>query len=202
MTDVFEEIKSRLNIQDVAHFYGIKISHKNKAFCPFHEDKHPSLSFKNNKLFKCFACEAKGSVICLVMKLFNLTALQASKKLSEDFNLGLFEEKLSPKRWKEIQKQNQKRKTVTLTIGAYMAWKEKTEKWFIYVFRNLLRIFISYTPKNFEEPHKAWNLAVDYMEHIEEILEKFRLNSREQILDSYDIINAWKDKIQKEIEAL
>ncbi|MDR1473544.1 MAG: hypothetical protein LBI41_03180 [Lactobacillales bacterium] len=70
------------------------------------------------------------------------------------------------------------------------------------VHRNLRGIFINCAPKNFEEPHQAWHLAANYIEHIEEILEDFKSNTREQLLDNYNIINTWQNEIQKEIEAL
>jgi DNA primase len=88
MINPFEEIRNRLSIKEVAERYSIEILHNNKALCPFHSDTHPSLSFKNGKFFKCFSCEAKGSIIDFVMLLFNLTATEAAKKLNEDFNLG------------------------------------------------------------------------------------------------------------------
>jgi len=35
-----------------------------KCLCPFHDDKHPSLSIDNaRKIYKCFACDAGGDVI-------------------------------------------------------------------------------------------------------------------------------------------
>ena len=46
----------------------------------------PSLKL-NEDYFFCFGCGAKGNVIDLVAKLFDLTSLQASQKLAADFGL-------------------------------------------------------------------------------------------------------------------
>ncbi len=127
MINPFEEIKNRLTIQEVAEQYGIKILHNNKAICCFHEDTYPSMSFKNKNFFKCFVCEAKGSVISFVMRLFNLNALEAAKKLSKDFNLDLFEEKLTPKLREEIQKAIKKQEKCKFNIRFFERWKEKKE---------------------------------------------------------------------------
>ena len=57
-------------IEEVAEKMGIRVV-RHKALCPFHEDRHPSLHFKNNR-FKCFACGASGDVIDLVQRYLNV----------------------------------------------------------------------------------------------------------------------------------
>ena len=57
-------------IEEVAKDFGIEVV-RHKALCPFHEDRHPSLHFKNNR-FKCFACGASGDVIDLVQRYLNV----------------------------------------------------------------------------------------------------------------------------------
>lgn len=201
MTDVFETIKNRLNIKDVAEYYGIKISENNKALCVFHNDKHPSLSFKDN-FFHCFACGAKGSVLDLTMKLFNLDVLQGAKKLNDDFNLGLFPKALSEKQKIESFKNEQKREMINLSIQTFNEWKSRTEKFFIDVYRNLWGVILNCGPQNFGEPHRAWVLAVKYIDPIGEILDDFLREPKGKILQNYKIYNSWKEKLIKEIEEL
>lgn len=46
--------------------YGIKLKHAgwNKALCPFHDDKHPSMSVNvEHGGFRCFVCEAHGDMV-------------------------------------------------------------------------------------------------------------------------------------------
>ena len=57
-------------IEEEAKDLGIVVG-RHKALYPFHEDRHPSLHFKNNR-FKCFACGASGDVIDLVMRYLNI----------------------------------------------------------------------------------------------------------------------------------
>ena len=89
MTNVFEHVKNNTDIIEVAKRYGIEINKQDKALCIFHDEKTPSMSFFKDKYFTCFSCRAKGSAIDLVMKLFNLTAIDACKKINDDFDLGL-----------------------------------------------------------------------------------------------------------------
>ena len=49
--------------------------------CPFHEDKTASLSFRRYNRFRCFGCDARGSVIDYYMKLNGVEFIQAVKAL-------------------------------------------------------------------------------------------------------------------------
>lgn len=53
---------------------------RNKAICPFHDDKHPSMSVNGN-LYYCFACGAKGNTVGYIMRLQNLSFIDAVKSL-------------------------------------------------------------------------------------------------------------------------
>jgi len=69
----FEEVKSRVSIQDVLTHYGLMQGTQEKASkhgtelrlrCPFHDDKTPSLSINAaTGKFHCFGCHAKGGDI-------------------------------------------------------------------------------------------------------------------------------------------
>ena len=57
-----------LPIEGVAERLGLTVKH-HKALCPFHDDRHPSLSFKVSKnTYRCFVCGASGGTIDLVMR--------------------------------------------------------------------------------------------------------------------------------------
>lgn len=58
-----------LPIEGVAERLGLTVK-KHKALCPFHEDAHPSLSFRvSTNSYRCFVCGAHGGTIDLAMKL-------------------------------------------------------------------------------------------------------------------------------------
>ena len=83
---MYETIKAAVPMKQAAEHYGLKVSRNGMACCPFHNDRHPSLKL-NEDYFFCFGCGAKGDVIDLVARLFNLTSLQATQKLAADFGL-------------------------------------------------------------------------------------------------------------------
>ena len=83
---IYETIKAAVSVKQAAEHYGLKVNRSGMACCPFHNDRHPSLKL-NEDYFFCFGCGAKGDVIDLVARLFNLTSLQAVQKLAADFGL-------------------------------------------------------------------------------------------------------------------
>ena len=84
--NLFENIKAAVTVRQAAEHYGLKVSRNNMVCCPFHNDRHPSLKL-NEDYFYCFGCGAKGDVIDLVARLFDLTSLQAAQKLAYDFGI-------------------------------------------------------------------------------------------------------------------
>jgi len=82
--------KESLDIADVAQRYGVHVVRGNKAHCPFHADRTPSLSFyDSNRKFHCFSCGAHGDVIDLVQILLNVSSKEALRELNDAYHLGL-----------------------------------------------------------------------------------------------------------------
>lgn len=94
----FTEIRERVPAIDAAHHFGLQFDRSGrKALCPFHDDRHPSLSFYKTG-FRCFACGASGSSLDLTMQLLNLDLKGAAARLNEDFHLGLDREPTAAER--------------------------------------------------------------------------------------------------------
>ena len=78
-----------LPIESVAERLGLRVSH-HKALCPFHEDRHPSLSFSvGRNAFKCFVCDAHGGTIDLAMKVLGKNFVEACQWLANENNVIL-----------------------------------------------------------------------------------------------------------------
>ena len=84
---IYETIKAAISVKQAAEHYGLKVSRKGMACCLFHHDRHPSLKL-NEDYFFCFGCGAKGDVIDLVARLFNLSSYEAAQKLAADFGIS------------------------------------------------------------------------------------------------------------------
>lgn len=86
MDNIFERVKQAVSVSQVAQHYGISVNRSGKCCCLFHQDKHPSMKL-NDDYYYCFGCQAKGDVISLTEKLFDLTPREAAQKLAADFGL-------------------------------------------------------------------------------------------------------------------
>lgn len=88
MTDVFRECRERVSAQDAARHYGLTFDRKGWAVCPFHSDKHPSMSFRAGR-FRCWACNASGDSIDFTGRLLGLEPMAAVERMNADFALSL-----------------------------------------------------------------------------------------------------------------
>ena len=82
-----------LPIEAVAERLGLTVR-MHKALCPFHDDRHPSLSFSvRRNTFRCFVCGASGGPIDLVMHYLNKSFRDACRWLADEHNVILTEYK-------------------------------------------------------------------------------------------------------------
>lgn len=91
LSDAARQIRQRLTMGEVAELYGFTPDRNGFIKCPFHAgDDHGSLKlYPEDRGWHCFGCNAGGSGIDFVMKLFDLTFRQAVLRLDSDFGLHL-----------------------------------------------------------------------------------------------------------------
>lgn len=90
--DHFEITRLRqLPIEGVAQRIGLHVS-RHKSLCPFHDDHHASLSFNTrSNTYRCFACDAHGGTIDLVMRHLGKSFPDACRWLADSHNVILTE---------------------------------------------------------------------------------------------------------------
>ena len=82
-----------LPIEGVAERLGLRVA-RHKALCPFHDDSHPSLSFRvSRNTFRCFVCGASGGTIDLVMRYLGKDFRDACRWLAREYCIILDEYK-------------------------------------------------------------------------------------------------------------
>lgn len=90
MGALFDGVRENVTALEAAKRYGLSVNRYGKALCPWHDDKHASLSFDTRTgRCKCFSCHAGGTCIDLTAKLLNVSILEAATQLNADFALGL-----------------------------------------------------------------------------------------------------------------
>ena len=77
----------QLPIEAVAERLGLRIS-RHKSLCPFHDDHHASLTFNTRtNTYRCFACDAHGGTIDLVMRHLHKDFPDACRWLADSTNI-------------------------------------------------------------------------------------------------------------------
>ena len=85
-TRIFDTLKARITVPQAAAYYGVRIGRNGMCCCPFHSDKTPSMKI-NETYYYCFGCHSTGDVIDFTARLFNLSPLDAARKLATDFGI-------------------------------------------------------------------------------------------------------------------
>jgi DNA primase len=89
-----EEIRRRVNILDlVSEYVTLKRSGKSyKGLCPFHAEKTPSFTVSEEfQTWHCFGCGEHGDVFSFLMKIENLTFVEALERLAKRAGVELLE---------------------------------------------------------------------------------------------------------------
>lgn len=123
MTDsVFDEARRRVTASEVAALNGFHPNRSGYICCPFHNEKTPSLKLYPNGTWHCFGCHKGGSSIDFATELYNLTPLEAVRRLNDDFNLGL---PLDRPMSKAEQAEAQHRREINDTYRQFEEWRHK-----------------------------------------------------------------------------
>lgn len=86
-----DEIIGRLDIKNVVERYAnVEFNIHNRGACPLHGGKNYNFTiYQSSKSFFCFSCGAGGDLIKFVSLYFNISYLEAMRKLNEDYCLDL-----------------------------------------------------------------------------------------------------------------
>lgn len=88
-SDIFEDARRLVSTCAAAEYYGFHPTRAGYIACPFHNERTASLKLYDDGGWYCFGCHAGGSSIDFVSKLFEVTPLEAVRRMNEDFNLAL-----------------------------------------------------------------------------------------------------------------
>ena len=87
-----------LPIEGVAERLGMQVA-RHKALCPFHDDRHPSLSFHTGRnTFKCFVCGTHGGTIDIAMKVLGKSFADTCRWLADEHNIIVAEHRTAETR--------------------------------------------------------------------------------------------------------
>ncbi len=100
--NLFKSVKESVDTREAAEVYGLEVNNSGMAICPFHDDNNPSM--KVDERYHCFACQADGDVIDFVANYFELSKIDAAKKIAKDF--GIEYQSVGYKKQKSVKQVN------------------------------------------------------------------------------------------------
>ena len=148
--NIFDEVKARVDMRSIAAEYGFNPNRHDYICCPFHNEKTPSMRLYEQS-FYCFGCHIGGDVIRFVSKLFDLSAIEAAKKLNTDFALSL-----------DICQSNEiKPKEPIINQSQINTFFEDWQKWAFHVLNDYYKLlkawYADFAPKTAnDEPYTLW----------------------------------------------
>lgn len=148
--NVFDELKNSVDMRSIAAEYGFNSNRHDYICCPFHNEKTPSMRLYDQS-FYCFGCHIGGDVITFVSKLFELSAIEAAKKINTDFALSL-----------NIGKDTDiKPKEKTVSKSQIYSYFEDWQKWAFRVLNNYYKLLLlwyeEFIPKTADDiPYILW----------------------------------------------
>lgn len=123
-SDFIDEVRNKNDIVEIASKY-MTLNRRGYNFwacCPFHNEKTPSFSIKQDgQFYKCFGCGESGNVISLVMKMENMDFLQAVEMLAKNANIPM----PSAQDNIELQKLKKERDTIYQILSATTEFYQK-----------------------------------------------------------------------------
>jgi hypothetical protein len=132
---IFADVKENITAREAAESYGIEVNRYGMAKCPFHNDRRPSMKLDHR--FHCFGCGADGDAIDLTARLFDLSPLDAAKKLIQDFGLSIDTgyrdlSRTPPKRsafLEKLEEQKRFRKWIADSVATLLDYRSILYEW-------------------------------------------------------------------------
>lgn len=102
--NIFKEINQKADIKRLAEAYGFKIDRQDRINCFMHNDKEPSLKLHTEtNTWWCYACGEGYTPIDFVMKMHNISALDAAKEINRKLTLNVKVDNFNAEKEKNVK---------------------------------------------------------------------------------------------------
>lgn len=179
--NLFKSIKESVDTREAAEVYGLEVNNSGMAICPFHDDNNPSM--KVDERYHCFACQADGDVIDFVANYFDLSKIEAAKKIAKDF--GIEYQSVGYKKQKSIKLINRP-KTIRKEISVDNEFNKRIRTYnnILCDYRELLEAYKIVFAPNFgdEELHPMFVKAIKKIDFVDYLISLANGTTEEKII--------------------
>ena len=192
MSLLFNEVRERVPAIEAARFYGLHFDRKGWALCPFHADKHASVSFRSGR-YRCWSCGAHGDAVDLTAHLFGLAPMEAVSRLNTDFGLGL---SLGRKATEAEKAEARRQRAEAEERKRFKEWKTDTLNRLACAYRvGFLAKKAEKAPENCTEPEAYAIRLLEVLEDCSERLSHGTKEEQEEIYKERVIVEKWLTNI-------
>ena len=184
--DIFQEVKGTVSMPEIVAGYGIKPNRGGMIRCPFHNDRTPSMKIYEDH-FHCFGCGAHGDVIRFAELYFNLSPLEAAKKLIDDCRLPVSTDGGLRGRSRDRPAPIiRKRQEAYRREKRFEKWREEQTKQLLDEFHKLSGWKERYAPRSpDEEWHPLFCKALQHLSKVEWELDLFLFGTKEELKELF-----------------
>ena len=189
--NVFEQVRSAVDMRTAAEGYGLNINRSGMCLCPFHKERTPSAKIYPDALH-CFGCGTHVDVISFTQKMFGLVGpIDAVKKLNDDYGLNInIEQAPTSEEVSEYQKRIAEKR-------AYEEWEKSAWKT-LNDFLWLMREWRELAPKSpDDEPDRRFVYAMHHLDYAEYLCREFIDYNRSGRLSMKKIVAETADFLEK-----
>lgn len=126
MDNIFQQLKD-IPFPEVFQAFNNGEIRKNKAHCPFHQDKTPSFHIYQDG-YKCFSCGVAGDNVSFVSALYDLQPLEAAKVIAYQFGIEVNDKPLSKKEKVRLAKKKAERERKKSVETTFYEWAEQAQE--------------------------------------------------------------------------
>mgnify|MGYP002626475100 CR=1 FL=1 len=190
-SNIFQDIKDKVDLKDLVRYYGLDVDRGGFACCPFHNERNPSFKVYEDH-YHCFGCGEHGDHVDFVQKLYGLSNIEAAKKISYDFGLGLERGEFATPVRPRIMKKD-----------AFTLWRNDSIKTVI-EYKKLLEYWSRiYDPRSpIDKIDDRFLESVHNRGYAEYYLETLLTGSKQEQRELYEMDKSYPEKIKKRLDSL
>ena len=190
-SNIFQDIKDRVDFKDLVRFYGLEVDRGGFACCPFHNERHPSFKVYEDH-YHCFGCGGHGDHVDFVQKLYGLSNIEAAKQINKDFRLGLETGEIAKPVMPRPRKNDEFKQWLGESVHTLIKYKKLLAYW--------EKIYSSRSP--IDNVNERYLESIHNKAYVEHCVDTLLFGSEQEKRNFYDTDREYPKRIKKRLDEL
>ena len=190
-SNIFQDIKDRVDLGDLVRFYGLEVDSGGFACCPFHNERHPSFKVYEDH-YHCFGCGEHGDHVDFVQKLYGLSNIEAAKQINKDFGLGLETGEIAKPIKPRLRKNDEFKMWIDESVHTLIEYKKLLAYW--------ERIYSPRSP--IDNVNERYLESIHNKAYVEHCIDTLLFGSEQEKRNFYETDMEYPKRIKKRLDEL